>query len=115
MLKDSNMGLHGRVANKHRTEDLDDFGIDLLLLLRSVKNDLLNGASTDQHKHQHLLLLPNAVRSVLCLLTPSTHAGFKPAGVHMACSIMSSLCLLPGQGITPRCTLPQAQLSDRQV
>lgn len=52
--------------------DLDDFGFNLLLLLCSVKDDLLNGACTDQHKHQHLLLLPNAVRPILCLQPPST-------------------------------------------
>ena len=97
-----------RIANKHRSQDLDDFGIDLLLLLGSVKDDLLNGASADQHQHQHLLLLTNAVRPVLCLHTPSTLAGLQPAGVLMTCSLMPILGLLPGQGTPCKYTVPRA-------
>ena len=63
-------GLHSRTGNQHRTKYLDDFGINLLLLLGSVKDDLLNSASTDQNQHQNFLFLANAMRPVLCLLTP---------------------------------------------
>ena len=49
--------------------DLDDFGVNLLLLLGSVKDDLLNGAGADQDQDQDLLLLPNAVCPVLSLFT----------------------------------------------
>jgi hypothetical protein len=47
---------------------LDDFGIDVALLLRPLENGLFYGASSCQHQHQHSLLLADAVRPVSRLL-----------------------------------------------
>ena len=54
-------------ADDWSTTHLDDFGIEVSFQLCLVQDGLFDGPRADQDENEHVPLLANAVRTVLCL------------------------------------------------
>lgn len=82
---------------------LDDFGVNVTLLLGAIEDGLFDGPRSYQHQHQYCFLLPNAMRTIARLQNAHmTESGLRRAWQHISlekaeegCHIVAMIWGLP--------------------